>query len=181
MSGSWRHLDLHQTDVQIFRLRLGVGQLPIKVQAVNILGFVGCTVCLDDTALLWEWKVTIGNTEMNEHGCVEIQLCIWTWTFELHIPFSGHKILFFWFFFSTIWSKVNIRMAFIPFLARGLYKNRQQITFGLWAIVCQPLIKIVDQKFLMLFQSIQENQNDPGAFILATHFQVGLFKNSWKL
>lgn len=85
------------------------------------------------------------------------------------------------FFFSTIWSKVNIRMAFIPFLARGLYKNRQQITFGLWAIVCQPLIKIVDQKFLMLFQSIQENQNDPGAFILATHFQVGLFKNSWKL
>lgn len=69
-----------------------------------------------------------------------------------------------------------MRMVFIPFVTRGLYKNRRQITCGLWAIVCQPLIKIVDQKFLMLFQSIQENQNDPGAFILAIHFQVGLFK-----
>lgn len=103
-------------------------------------------------------EASIDNTETSEHGCVPVQLCVRTWTLELHITFSSQNITLLLILFSAIWLKANGRMVFLPFLAHGLHRNWWQITFGLWAIVCQPLINIIDPKLLMLFQRIQESK-----------------------
>lgn len=75
-------------------------------------------------------EAATNNTRTNEHGCVPIKLYLWTLKSELHVIFTCHKILFYWFFPNHLKS----------FLAHGPYKSRCWAGFGPGAVVCQLLL-----------------------------------------
>jgi hypothetical protein len=76
-------------------------------------------------------KAAINNMQTHKHSWVPIKLYWWSLKFRSHTTFPCHKILLgvFLFFKLQMWKW---------FLAHKLYKNKQQVGFGLWARVCHP-------------------------------------------
>lgn len=58
-----------------------------KGQIVYMLGFVGLAISVTTSAHLCHCraKATVGNMEVNDHGCLLVKLYLWILEFKVHI------------------------------------------------------------------------------------------------